>query len=518
MGRKKIKEEAYEERLVRKLLKNANLKKQKEILGTFFKKPIWWFVRSVEKRPPRLQDTSLKQCSALKRNTKKKRRCFKGILEAVTKAKRQKKVALFNCPDNLSGFCIPIIQGDRIYGYMGVCHLDRNIPEGPLGFFVNFIDLLIKDIQKELELSKLYETIRPRAIALSTVHTIHRLISSTLDIDELLPRIARLSMQVMQANRCSVKLLDRERNTLIPVTTIDLRAKRKLYPKELGVGKGVPGRAVKEERVLRGTDYLSVPLVDEEAIGVITIYNKISRKPFTRFDQEIMMTIAEQAVIAIKNAQLYREQEDLAISSIKSLAAILDTREPTSFIPRTAFVKIVLAIGKEMGLNQIDMRSLHCAALLHDAGQLFVPDEILSKPSKLTGEEFQLIKEHPSRGAKIFEPTKYLKPVIPIILHHHENYDGSGYPNKLKGSQIPLGARIMAIVSAFLAMITARSYRVTKTIEEAKEEIKRYGGTQFDPRIVAVFLKIVQKSDIQSIIEEEYSHGFDQVAKGSDIF
>jgi len=80
------------------------------------------------------------------------------------------------------------------------------------------------------------------------------------------------------------------------------------------------------------------------------------------------------------------------------------------------------------------MRSLHYAALMHDAGQIFVPDEILSKPSKLTGEEYQLIKEHPTKGAKIFEPTKYLKPAIPIILHHHENYNGSGYPNKLAGS------------------------------------------------------------------------------------
>jgi HD-GYP domain-containing protein (c-di-GMP phosphodiesterase class II) len=512
---KKVKEAGYEERFFLKLLKNEDLKKEERILGSFFKRPIWWMIRSIRKTPPRFKNTSLTKCEICKKSTRRKSECLRNLYRAIKKAKSTKKTQVFTCLNNLSGFCAPIIQGDKIYGYIGLCHMDTNIPAQPLNLFRNFIGVLVKDIQKELELSKLYETIRPRAIALSTVHTIHRLISSTLDLEELLPRIARLCMQVMQANRCSVKLLDKERGILKPVTTIDLRAKRKLYPKELKVGKGVPGKAVKAGKVLKGADFLSVPLIDEEeTIGVITVYDKINNKSFTQFDQEIMMTISEQAVIAIKNAKLYKEQEDLAISSIKSLATILDTRDQTAFIPRTAFVKIVLALGKEMGLNQAETRSLHSAALLHDAGQIFVPDEILSKPSKLTGEEFQLIKEHPAKGAEMFEPTKYLKPVIPIILHHHENYDGTGYPNKLKGNQIPLGARIMAVVSAFLAMITPRAYRITRTIEEAKQEINRNSGTQFDPRVVAAFLRIIEQKEIRNIIEEEYSHGSERVPKG----
>jgi len=504
---KKIREETYEEKFLNKFLKNGSLKKYEQLLGSLFKRPIWWFVHSIKKTPPKFKDTALSKCSIIKGSRKQKTLCFKQLLSVIKKAGRKKAIIKFRCQGDIGGFCLPIVQGDKIYGYIGICHLGSDLPEQVLGLFSNFVDTLTREVQKELELSKLYETIRPRAIALSTVHTIHRLISSTLDLDELLPRIARLSMQVMQANRCSVKLLDKERNILVPVTTIDLRSKRKLYPKELKVGKGVPGKAVKIEKILKGPDFLSVPLIDEEVIGVITIYDKINNKSFTQFDQEIMTTIAEQAVIAIKNAQLYREQENLAINGIKSLASILDARGPATFIPRTAFVEIVLDIGKEMGLNQVARSSLHYAALLHDAGQLFVPDEILSKPSTLTGEEYKIIKEHPARGAKILEPTKYLKPVIPIILHHHENYDGTGYPHGLRGNQIPLGARIMTVVSAFLAMITPRSYRVTKTIDEAKEEIKRNSGTQFDPKVVAVFLKVLHRKEIQEIIEEEYSHG-----------
>lgn len=516
---KKVKEAGYEEKFFHKLLKSEDLKKEEKILGSFFKKPAWWMIESIKKNLPNFKNTSLAKCKIFKKSTGRKNECLQNLYRAIRKAKNTKQVQQFICPNNISGFCAPIIQGDKIYGYIGLCHLDAKIPAKPLGLFTNFISVLVKDIQKELELSKLYETIRPRAIALSTVHTIHRLISSTLDLEELLPRIARLCMQVMQANRCSVKLLDKERGVLRPVTTIDLRTKRKLYPKELKVGRGVPGKAVKTGRVLKSANFLSVPLIDEEeTVGVITIYDKINHKSFTPFDQEIMMTIAEQAVIAIKNAKLYKEQEDLAISSIKSLATILDTRGQAAFIPRTAFVKIVIAIGKEMGLTQAETRSLHGAALLHDAGQIFVPNEILSKPSKLTGEEYRLIKEHPAKGAGMLEPTKYLKPVIPIILHHHENYDGTGYPNKLKGNQIPLGARIMAVVSAFLAMVTPRSYRITRTIEEAKEEIGRNSGTQFDPKVVSAFLKIIEQKEIRDIIEEEYSHGSDQAPKGSDIF
>ncbi|MCX5716606.1 MAG: HD domain-containing protein [Candidatus Omnitrophica bacterium] len=467
---KKIEEGQYAEELFNRLIRNEDLKKQTQVIGDCFKKPVWWFVRPLRKGRPDFKKTGLSGCGG------GKRRCSSYIFRVLKKAQRTKKLQRFVCPNDLSGFCLPVAQGNKLYGYIGLCHLDTDMPKPPLQLFENFVSALVKDVQKDLELSKLYETIRPRAIALSTVHTIHRLISSTLDIDELLPRIARLSMQVVQAHRCSIKLLDRNRGILVPVITIDLRAKRKLHPKELRVGKGVPGRAIKMEKVLRGNNFLAVPLVDDEAVGVITIYDKINKKPFTQFDQEIMMTIAEQAVIAVKNAQLYKEQEDLAINSIKSLATVLDARGQVGFIPRSAFVKIVLAIGREIGMDQAGLRSIHYAALLHDAGQIFVPDEIMSKPTKLTGEEYQVVKSHPVQGAEILKPTKYLQPVIPIILHHHENYDGTGYPNQLKEEQIPLGARIMAVGSAFIAMITPRAYRVTKTVSEAIEEIKRYSA------------------------------------------
>jgi HD-GYP domain-containing protein (c-di-GMP phosphodiesterase class II) len=306
----------------------------------------------------------------------------------------------------------------------------------------------------------------------------------------------------MRANRCSIKLVDSRRKTLLPKTTVDLRAK-KILLKKVRVGRFAPGKAFKYGRPIRGRNYLATPLIDSDVIGVITLYDRIDGKTFSQFDQEIMSTLAEQAVIAIKNAQLYKEQEKLTMGTIKSLAKVLDTRAPGTYIPRASFVKITLAIGQEMHLDVDSMKSLEYASILHDAGEIFVPQDVLAKPSKLTGREFAIVKEHPAAGVEIIRHMKALRSANPIILYHHENYDGSGYPKGLKRDSIPLGARIMAVVSAFEAMITKKPYRVAKSIEDATDEIKKHTGTQFDPKIVDVFLKVVKRKDIRLALEKE---------------
>jgi HD-GYP domain-containing protein (c-di-GMP phosphodiesterase class II) len=216
-----------------------------------------------------------------------------------------------------------------------------------------------------------------------------------------------------------------------------------------------------------------------------------------------MSTLAEQAVIAIKNAQLYKEQERLTMGSIKSLAAILDTRAPGTYVPRASFLKITMLMAQALRLSSGERKSIEYAALLHDAGQIVVPDEVLTKPARLTGKEYAIVKEHPVVGVEIIRHMKALKTVIPVILHHHENYDGSGYPKGLRKDQIPIGARIMAVVGAFEAMITKRPYRLVMTVEQAVEEIRAHAGSQFDPRVVEVFLRTIRRKDIRAMLGRE---------------
>ena len=504
----KIDKKEYQRELFDRLLKSLSLKSEEECIGVCLGNAEWWMVRNPHPTVKELKETIRPNCDMVRHSKgaslkARKVLCLEPVLRVLGNARKTKKLETFMCAGGRHGFIYPIVQGDSVYGYIGACYNRKDISPRLLRVFAAFTDTVVREVQKELELSKLYETIRPRAIALSTVHTVHRLLTSTLDLNELLPRIARLSLQVVRANRCSIKLLDSKRKVLLPKTTVDLR-QRKARLKKVRLGKWAPGRAAKFSRPVRGSNYLAIPLIDEDVIGVITVYDKIDETPFTSFDQEIMTTLAEQAVIAIKNAQLYKEQERLTLGGIKSLAMVLSTRAQGTYGPRASFLKIMSLVGQAMHMTYRDLRSLEYAILLHDAGQIVVPDEVLTKPEKLTGEEYELVKEHPIRSVNIIKPLKALKYVIPIILHHHENYDGTGYPKKLKGMQIPLGARIMAVVGAFEAMITKRSYRPAKTPDEAIEEIRAQSGKQFDPKVVEGFLKVIKRHDIRAMVDKEY--------------
>lgn len=497
----------HQRELFERLKKSLGLKSEEECFGVCLGNASWWLSETPAPTRSDLEKTVLASCLISKQSKSRSKRemglpCLKAVRSALKNAKRLKKAVTFFCPMSRHGFVYPITQGEIIYGYIGACYMKKDISPWLLGIFASYTDTVVREVQKELELAKLYETIRPRAIALSTVHTVHRLLTSTLDLNELLPRIARLSLQVVRANRCSIKLLDSKRKMLLPKTTVDLR-ENKTRLKKVKIGRWAPGKAAKYSRPVRGDKYLAVPLIDEDVIGVITLYDKINGSHFDSFDQEIMATLAEQAVIAIKNAQLYKEQERLTLGGIKSLAMVLNARAQGTYHPKASFLKIISMVGHALHLTIEDMRNLEYAVLLHDAGQIVVPDEVLTKPTKLTGKEYELVKEHPIRSVDIIKPIRALKSVIPIILYHHENYDGTGYPKGLSKNQIPVGAKIMAVVGAFEAMITPRAYRPAKPVADAIEEIRLQSGRQFDPKVVEAFLRVVRRRDMQMMLTKE---------------
>ena len=488
----------YEDELYKRLAGSLALKEQKTVLGSFFNKPVWWLFQETGSTPIIDPNNARGSCSETAINDKG---CQTVLSEAFNKAKNSKKTEFFKCPAGLTGFSYPIVQGKKIYGYIAMCHAEKDIPQPLVKLFVKFIDTLLREIQKELELSKLYETIRPRAIALSTVHTIHRLLTSTLDLDELLPRIARLSLQIVRSKRCSIKLVDKARRTLLPKATVDLR-KKNVKLKKVKVGMYAPGKAFKKSKVVMGKHYMAVPLIDADVIGVITLYDKTDDTPFNHFDKEIMSTLAEQAVIAINNALLYKEQEKMTEGTIKSLAALLETQSGP-LAPRALFIKIALEVARKLRLPNEMLKSLKYAYLLHDVGKMVLPESILTKRSKLTEKEYKLIKKHPERGAKIIKPLKTLRMSVPMMLHQRERYDGKGYPDKLKGGKIPIGARIISVVSAFEAMTVKRHHIARRTVVTAIEEIKKNAGTQFDPKVVDAFLKILKRRHIKKLLRKE---------------
>ena len=322
-------------------------------------------------------------------------------------------------------------------------------------------------------------------------------------MDELIERIARLTLQVMRSRECSIMLLDESKRYLIPKAVINLgKELLKTDPqyKKIRLGIKLEGKVAKTGKAALSRNSVCVPLVEEDVIGVISARDKINDAPFDKFELEILITLAEQAVIAVKNAAMYEEQEKMAYGSIKTLAALLDSKSPNTFTHSDQFVKIVLAIAEEMKLPREDITNLHYSGLLPDTGKFSIPEEILKKPGSLSSREYEIIKKQHLESLKIIEHLEFLKPAMPIIRHHHERYDGAGYPDGLKGSQIPVGARVMAVANAFEAMVSARPYKGKKiSASQAIKEIEKNKGTQFDPEVVDAFIEVTKKPEFKNM-------------------
>ena len=233
-----------------------------------------------------------------------------------------------------------------------------------------------------------------------------------------------------------------------------------------------------------------------------------------KFDQ--LLLLVESGIKSVKQMdEIKRINEELSASNEKLEKAYLDmvqtlryTVEAKDTYTRGHSDRVSeysVLIGEKLGLPEDQIKTLRIGGLFHDIGKIGIPDSILLKPDKLSDDEYSQIKNHPSIGAHILGSAEIFKDIIPIVKHHHERYDGNGYPSRLKGEEIPYIARIAAVADTFDAMTSRRSYRGPIDIEHVKEEIKRCEGTQFDPQIAEVFLDILN-NDYDKIkdIQEKY--------------
>jgi len=243
------------------------------------------------------------------------------------------------------------------------------------------------------------------------------------------------------------------------------------------------GAEMLEEGIKAGADdYISKPFDSTELKARIR-----SQLRVRQMESELALVNKN---LRMRTSDLVDQQRSLFLSTVKSLASAIDAKDEYTRHHSTRVTDFSLKIAAKMGFSEKELGDLELAALLHDVGKIAVPESILNKPGKLTDEEFKLIKEHPARGEAILSPVIELKEIARVVRAHHERYDGTGYPDRLKGREIPLGARIMTIADTYDSITSERPYRKAASHRYAVKEIIACSGMQFDPEVVQNFLEI----------------------------
>ena len=341
------------------------------------------------------------------------------------------------------------------------------------------------------------------------------LLNSSLDFEYVKRRAMTAVTELLDCETSSLLLKDEKGNLFFEVV---LGEKGEIIKRfQLKIGEGIAGwvaqhgeplivsNTVKDPRFFKEVDQaadfvthniICVSLrVKKDIIGVIQGINKREGE-FTQDDLELLQSLADQIAVALDNARLYEELEDMSLQLVKALSEAIEKRDSYTGGHTQRVLKVCMAISDYLQLRPENKRQLMLAAILHDIGKVGIKDQILNKSEVLTEEEFAVMREHPLLGTEILGHIKQLRTIIPGIKHHHEHYDGSGYPEGLKGEKIPLIARIIAVADTFDAMITDRPYQKGMSKDDAIAEITGNVGTQFDAQVLEAFAQALENGDI----------------------
>ncbi|MCP2604668.1 response regulator [Candidatus Aminicenantes bacterium AH-873-B07] len=237
---------------------------------------------------------------------------------------------------------------------------------------------------------------------------------------------------------------------------------------------------------------LAVPIeIEGELLGVLEVESN-KKNAFNKEDLELLLSIAGQLAVTISNLKRRKKLEQYLIQTVTSLAIAIEKKDKYTEEHCRRMARIAVKIGKELGLSEENLKNLEHAAILHDIGKIGINGKIIGKPGGLTTEEWEDIKKHPIMGREILEGIDPLKRTAKIVEEHHEHYDGSGYPKGLKKNEILLEARILAAVDACDAMTSFRPYRKALSMEEIIKELRKHAGTQFDPQVVEILIKLLK--------------------------
>ena len=260
--------------------------------------------------------------------------------------------------------------------------------------------------------------------------------------------------------------------------------------RRLIAGQLAPARAV-----VVGSSLVLAPIRREEsAFGLLAAGDRIvadgADAAMSNWERTLVETAAGHLAVFLDNARLYRDLDAMFIGSLSALVSAIDAKDPYTRGHSQRVAMLSRRIGEAAGLSGADLKQVHMAGLVHDVGKIGMPEAILRKQSRLTDEEFAVVRQHPEIGYRILRDIPQFAPILGGVRHHHERIDGRGYPHGLVGESIPLFARIIAIADTFDAMSSTRTYRAAKPRETVIAEMQACSGTQLDPRLLACFRSI----------------------------
>jgi putative nucleotidyltransferase with HDIG domain len=356
------------------------------------------------------------------------------------------------------------------------------------------------------------ESITKKVLELATLYEMSRALGSTLELDTLLDSVLDSALRIFNVESGYIVLRDRETEHLELAVwrgaaqgRPDERALRSsmcewvsregrpLIYNPPGDGETGSGQI---DTITGSTAALCVPLVSSEGIiGAVTVGSREPDFRFTSDDVRLLSTIANHATIAVGNIELFSSLQDAYIATVRALAAAVDAKDPYTRGHSDRVAEYSMAIAAKLDLNAEQRTALEMAAYLHDIGKIGIREEILLKPGKLDDDQMAQMRHHPLIGANILRPVAFPWAIAPVVRHHHEHWDGKGYPAGLRGEEIPLLARILSVADSYEAMTSDRPYRHGRSAEEGITELKRCSGTQFDPRVVDAFVDVLKEEE-----------------------
>ncbi|MDH3215210.1 MAG: GAF domain-containing protein [Candidatus Krumholzibacteria bacterium] len=341
-------------------------------------------------------------------------------------------------------------------------------------------------------------------------------VSDKTDVHDMLTLIVRMIAELVSAKIVSLMLLDHSRSELFIKVSFGLDEKV-VEETRVKVGEGIAGTVVEsgmpllidnieKNEIYRSANksqyetmsLLSVPVsLGNTVIGVINVNNKISGEPFHQDDMNLILSFAERISKALERMQTMEDPHAYMQDTVDAFRKLLERQIQTGAIEQ--IVDLAVKVAKKLNLSQKEIRVIQYVASVHDIGMTKVSDEILNKTFHLNSDEINEIRRHPQRGAELIRPLEFVELVSNIILHHHERVDGLGYPMGLKGDEIPIGARILAIIDAYQSMTSERPYRDKMSCEHAVKELVDCAGKDFDADVVNCFVEVLADEGTVSI-------------------